>query len=204
MKILFALVLLCSPFFYLMSDGGGASRQPLEAGDRIGLRLRGVDGKTYDVEEMRGHVLLVSFGATWCSPCKGELAALEQLKKEYVGKPVKFLWVNIEGETEISDGRLRDYAKELKLTLPVLRDTTRSAYASFAASVPSPLKQSLRTPVPLVVFIDASGGFVPPGHFGMTSPGSYKAMVRTRLDDLLSSRRPKTGSALDSAKATNE
>jgi hypothetical protein len=52
--------------------------------------------------------------------------------------------------------------------------------------VPSPLKQSVRTPVPLVVFIDAAGRFSPPGHFGMTSPESYKMMVRTRLDGLLS------------------
>ncbi|MDQ3916994.1 MAG: TlpA family protein disulfide reductase [Acidobacteriota bacterium] len=136
---------------------------------------------------MRGRVLLVSFGATWCLPCRGELAALEQLKKEYAGRPVSFLWVNIEGADEVSDRRLRDYAKGLKLTLPVLRDTTRSAYSDFAARVPSPLKQSVKTPVPLVVFIDAAGRFSPPGHFGMASPESYKAMVRARLDSLLSS-----------------
>jgi thiol-disulfide isomerase/thioredoxin len=184
MKILSSLLLLCLALSY--SASGGASRSPQEAKTAVSLKLRGVDGKAYDVEEMRGSVILVSFGATWCLPCRGELAALEQLKKEYAGRPVRFLWVSIEGADEVSDRQLRDYAKGLKLTLPVLRDITRSAYSDFAARVPSPLKQSVRTPVPLVVFIDAAGRFSPPGHFGMTSPESYKMMVRTRLDGLLS------------------
>ncbi len=136
---------------------------------------------------MRGNVLLISFGATWCLPCRGELTALEQMKKEYAGKPVRFLWVNIEGADEMPDKRLREYTKELNVTFPVLRDSDRSAYADFAARVPSPLKQSVKTPVPLVVFVDAAGRFSPPGHFGMTSPESYKTMVRTKLDRLLSS-----------------
>lgn len=185
MKILSALLPLCLALSYTAS-GGGTPRNPQEAKTAVSLKLRGVDGKTYDVAEMRGSVILVSFGATWCLPCRGELAALEQLKKEYAGRPVRFLWVSIEGADEVSDRRLRDYAKELKLTLPVLRDTTRSAYSDFAARVPSPLKQSVRTPVPLVVFIDDAGRFSPPGHFGMASPESYKAMVRARLDGLLS------------------
>lgn len=192
MKIVSALLLLCLALSCSASglsanlSPGDASRSRQEAKTAVSLRLRGVDGKTYDVEDMRGSVILVSFGATWCLPCRGELTALEQLKKEYAGRPVRFLWVSIEGADEVSDGRLRDYAKELKLTLPVLRDITRGAYSDFAARVPSPLKQSVRTPVPLVVFIDAAGRFSPPGHFGMTSPESYKMMIRMRLDSLLS------------------
>src|SRR5919205_3614187 len=156
MRILYTLLLLCLPATHSLPSVAGPSRQSREAIEVVGLRLRGVDGKTYDIGEMRGNVILVSFGATWCLPCRGELTALEQLKKEYAGRPVRFLWVNIEGADEVSDRHLRDYAKELKLTLPVLRDTTRSAYSDFAARVPSPLKQSVRTPVPLVVFIDAA------------------------------------------------
>src|SRR3954468_10962688 len=84
------------------------------------LRLRGTDGKTYDLAGMHGQVVLVSFGATWCEPCKEELKALEQLKKEYKDKPVTFLWVDIESEEEVSNSSLKDYAKKLKLSFPVL------------------------------------------------------------------------------------
>ncbi len=187
MRILYTLLLLCLPATHSLPSVAGPSRQSQEAMEVVGLRLRGVDGKTYDTGEMRGNVLLISFGATWCLPCWGELTALEQMKKEYAGKQVRFLWVNIEGAGEMPDKRLREYTKELNVTFPVLRDSDRSAYADFAARVPSPLKQSVKTPVPLVVFVDAAGRFSPPGHFGMTSPESYKTMVRTKLDRLLSS-----------------
>ncbi|HYY56433.1 MAG TPA: TlpA disulfide reductase family protein, partial [Pyrinomonadaceae bacterium] len=58
----------------------------------VGIKLRGIDGKTYDIALMKGNILLVSFGATWCAPCAKELRALEELKSEYHDKPVRFLW----------------------------------------------------------------------------------------------------------------
>src|ERR1044071_7719606 len=66
-----------------------------------GFRLKGLDGKFYDTSEMRGDVLVVSFGATWCVPCTWELVAIEELKEEYAGKPVKFLWVSIENPKSV-------------------------------------------------------------------------------------------------------
>jgi thiol-disulfide isomerase/thioredoxin len=182
MKYLRLIFFLCICLTLLIYP---AAQQGQQSPGNTGLRLRGVDGKTYDVAEMTGQVLVVSFGATWCLPCKAELAALEELKREYAGKPVKFLWVSIEGEGEISDKQLRAYAKGQRSSLPVLRDPARVAYERFAALVPSPLKQSVTTPVPLVIFFDRSGNMAPPGKFGMTTPEAYKMVVRVRLNKLL-------------------
>lgn len=185
MKILYTLLLLCLPAAHSLPPLAGPPGQYQEEGQVVSLRLRGVDGKTYDAGEMRGDVLLVSFGATWCLPCKAELAAVEELKREYAGKPVRFLWVSIEGEADITDKQLRAYAKEQKSSLPVLRDPARVAYEQFAALVPSPLKQSVKTPVPLLVFVDSAGKVSPPGKLGMTTPEAYKAFVRERLNGLV-------------------
>lgn len=184
MKIFYTILLLCLPAIHSLPPVAEPSGQSQGAREVANFRLRGVDGKTYDAGEMRGEVLLVSFGATWCLPCKAELAALEELKREYAGKPVRFLWVSIEGEGEITDKQLRAYAKEQKSSLPVLRDPARVTYEQFAALVPSPLKQSVQTPVPLLVFIDRSCKVSPPGKFGMTTPQAYKAFVRERLNGL--------------------
>lgn len=143
--------------------------------DDVSFRLRGIDGQTYDLERMRGQVLLVSFGATWCQPCAVELRALEELKREYAGKPVRILWVSIEGEDEISDHGLREYAKKQKMTLPVLRDAGKLTYAQF----------STRVRVPLVVFFDREGRLSRPLQFGMATPEMYKTRVRERIDKLL-------------------
>lgn len=141
----------------------------------LNLKLKGVDGKVYDLAEMRGSVLLVSFGASWCSPCWAELHALEELKQEFKGQPVKFLWVSIEREQEISDERLRSFAKAQKLSFPVLRDAGGFAYAQF----------STRRRIPLVVFFDREGKLVGPQHMGMAEPELYKRTMRERLNKLL-------------------
>ena len=152
------------------AQNGAESKQPL-------IRLEGIDHKFYDVAEMRGSVVLISFGATWCGPCSGELFALEELKHEYQGKPVKFFWVTVENDGQINDSGLKRYAVEHKLSFPVLRDPTKTAYLQF----------SPRLRLPMIVFFDKDGHLDGPAQFGMSSDANtYKARMRTRLDELLS------------------
>ncbi len=154
-------------------------RSHVAVNDQVSIKLKGVDGKTYDVAAMRGEVVLVSFGATWCKPCVWELEALEELKKEYAGRGVKFLWVSIENDDQTSNDQLRDYAKSLKMTIPVLRDPEKTAFAQF----------SERVRLPMVVFFDRDGKFAAPKHTGMTpQPEDYKKIMRSRLDALLRSK----------------
>ena len=161
--------------------GPGAAAQEAKPGEpaapgRHVLKLKGLDGKTYDLEAMRGEVVVVSFGATWCAPCAWELFALEELKQEYKGKPVRFLWVSIENEKRTSNALLRHYAKNYRVTMPVLRDGDLATFSQFATS----------TRIPLLVLFDREGRFSAPAHRGMTSePIVYKQMLRGRIDALL-------------------
>jgi thiol-disulfide isomerase/thioredoxin len=169
------LLLLCGALLPPFQPGSRADTKDVPAV----IKLKGVDGKTYDVAKMRGEVVLVSFGATWCKPCAWELEALEGLKTEYAGRGVRFLWVSIESDEQISDELLRDYAKSLKMTIPVLRDPEKAAFAQF----------SERVRLPMVVFFDREGKFVAPKHTGMTSQAEdYKKIIRARLDALLGAR----------------
>ena len=143
------------------------------------IKLKSIDGKTYDVAEMRGEVVIVSFGATWCAPCAWELKAIEELKEEYRDKPVRFLWVSIEPEQDASNALLKHYAKSLRLTVPVLRDSTREAFAQF----------SNRVRVPMVVIFDREGRFAAPVHRGMSSDVTeYKIFMRGRINQLLTTQ----------------
>ena len=157
-----------------------------ETKEQVTVKLKGVDGKTYDVSAMRGEVVLVSFGATWCKPCALELEVLEELKKEYAGRGVKFLWVSIESDEQTSNELLRDYAKSLRMTIPVLRDPEKAAFAQF----------SERVRLPMVVFFDREGNFAAPKHTGMTSQAEdYKKIIRARLDTLLGATQGRAGAA---------
>lgn len=152
-----------------------ASRPPAPVSDPS-FKFQGIDGQNYDVGEMRGNVMLVSFGATWCTPCTAELRALEELKREYAGKPVKFFWVSIEGEDQITNSGLKRYAKERKLTIPLLRDPSKSVYMQFSS----------RIRLPMILFFDKEGHVDAPAHFGLRSPVElYKADIRMRLNKLL-------------------
>jgi peroxiredoxin len=148
--------------------------EPTAAG--AAFKLKGLDGKTYDSAALRGEVLVVSFGATWCVPCTWELVAIEELKVEYEGKPVRFFWVSIEEKERTSDNLLRHYAKERELTIPVLRDPQAALFSQFSTT----------TRIPLVVFYDREGRFIAPAHRGMSQDITvYKQMVRTRVNALL-------------------
>lgn len=143
--------------------------------DEFEIKLRGIDGKSYDLTQMRGRVVVASFGATWCKPCEAELVVLEEVKKEYAGRGVEFLWISIETDFDIKDKDLRSYAKKRKISFPVLRDLNRLTYAQF----------SDRIKVPMVVFFDREGRVDSPIQFGMATHDLYKRTVSARLDKLL-------------------
>ncbi len=176
-KLSLRLTFLCAAFFFALTvqahgQDSTIANQPEEPPT---IQLRGVDGKDFDLASMRGQVVLVSFGATWCLPCKEELKALEQLKKEYKDKPIKFVWISIESEQEVSDSGLRSYAKQLKLSFPVLRDPDKRTFARFS--------QRLR--LPTILFFDRQGKLSLPNHVGMAAIPIYMAKMRERLDKLL-------------------
>ncbi|HEX8284377.1 MAG TPA: TlpA disulfide reductase family protein [Pyrinomonadaceae bacterium] len=190
-RTIFALTLLlaalCAPGSAQQSGAPAAPSEPSDpfAGD--GFRLKGLDGKFYDTAEMRGDVLVFSFGATWCVPCTWELVAIEELKQEYAGKPVRFLWVSIENPKAVSNNLLRHYVKERRLTLPVLRDPGGVALAMYE-------KTGQR--IPVMVFFDTEGNLSAPVHQGMSQDiARYKQMVRGRVDALLARRGAPAGAS---------
>ena len=166
------LVSICGASLY------AAAQQPAPPAERkeVGFRLKALDGKTYDTAATNGEVWVVSFGATWCTPCTWELVAVEELKEEYAGKPVRFLWISIEDEKRASNNILKHYAKERRLTIPVLRDGDGAVLAQFTTS----------TRIPVVAFFGPDGKFDAPAHRGMPQDiAEYKQMVRRRVDALL-------------------
>src|SRR5438270_6731203 len=178
-------VLIITLVFVLAVSCQSAAAQQKEAAKEagrdapreVGFRLKGLDGKFYDTSEMRGQVIVVSFGATWCVPCVWESVAIEELKEEYAGKSVKFLSVNIEDTKRMPNEVLRYYAKERRTTVTVLRDPGGEALARFTGGAR----------IPVLVFFDREGHFDAPAHHGMQQDITlYKQMVRERVNALLS------------------
>ncbi len=181
-------ILMCATL--LLCGSIAASGQAKTPPDDVKLKLQGLDGKVVDLGTERGNVVLVSFGATWCSPCTTELRALNEVLNEYRGKPVKFYWVSIERSEQVSNGELKRYARERRLAFPVLRDTGQMVFMQFA--------QKVR--LPMIVMLDKDGKVAGPATFGMNSqPENYKTDIRARLNKLLN--RPSSDAENESVRA---
>lgn len=89
---------------------------------------RGVDGRVVKVSTYLGKVVVLSFWASWCPPCRKELPVLGNIQK--VGKgEIQVIAVNIE-----SDGVFHSAAKILlPLNLLLANDTGERAFGSYGA-----------------------------------------------------------------------
>jgi thiol-disulfide isomerase/thioredoxin len=78
-------------------SGGGALTWVAPADrDRVeGVSGTLLDGSDFDLSSWRGHVVVVNFWGSWCTECRDETRALEQVHRDTSGKGVEFLGVNV-------------------------------------------------------------------------------------------------------------
>lgn len=60
------------------------------------LALRNLAGQAQKLSELRSQIVVLSFWATWCAPCREELPRLSKLSEEFSGRNVHFVAVSID------------------------------------------------------------------------------------------------------------
>lgn len=85
------------------------------------------DGQALSLAGLRGRVVLLTFWATWCLPCREEMPALEQLHRELGAEGLTVLGVNVREEGPA----IRRYAQELVLTFPLVLDPEGKTQMSY-------------------------------------------------------------------------
>ena len=79
------------------------------------------------------HVVVLSFFATWCEPCKKEIPHLAILMNEFKDKPVKFFIIDVGEEKE----KVVSFIKSADIEIPVLLDRyTKTAERFDALNLP--------------------------------------------------------------------
>ncbi len=94
--------LILAVFFLL---GIMANQQAMAAALMPHFTLRSaVDGSMIDSAGYNGKVMLVTFFATWCAPCRAEVPALIQLQKEYISRGFSVVGISVDqsGRDEVS------------------------------------------------------------------------------------------------------
>jgi peroxiredoxin len=100
-------------------------------GRRPELQLPDLEGRTVDLGQYRGRVVLVNFWASWCTPCVEEMPGILRLEEAMRDHPFAVIGVNV-GEARL---RVRTATHRLGLDFPVLLDRDQAAFRAWGAEV---------------------------------------------------------------------
>ncbi len=83
-----------------------------------------VEGKTTNLSELHGRVVLLNLWATWCLPCRKEIPALTQLQKDYDSQGLSVVGVTYEDD----QSAIRDFRKDFTMdyTVAVGKEPSRN------------------------------------------------------------------------------
>jgi thiol-disulfide isomerase/thioredoxin len=81
------------------------------------LRLRALDGRTVELADLRGQVVLVNLWASWCGPCVTEIPGLTRVSRELSDRGLVVLGVNVES---FAPKELAQVARDLGVGYDVL------------------------------------------------------------------------------------
>ncbi|HEU4627222.1 MAG TPA: TlpA disulfide reductase family protein [Steroidobacteraceae bacterium] len=84
---------------------------------QFSLTARG--GKTVNLAQFKGQVVMINFWATWCGPCRQEMPLLESIYKKYHKMGFTLLGVNVEPDAKPAE----EYLKAIPVSFPILFDT---------------------------------------------------------------------------------
>lgn len=77
-----------------------------------------LDGKKVGLQDFRGKVIFLNFWASWCTPCREEMPAMEELYQAFKDKGFVVVAVNVKEPQR----QAATFVKELKVTYPILLD----------------------------------------------------------------------------------
>lgn len=94
--------------------------QPYQGEQNLTLRLPDTNGKTLNLNDYQGKVVLVNFWASWCPPCVHEMPSMAALKSQLGEERFEILAVNL-GESKAD---IATFMQAHPLNFPVLLDET--------------------------------------------------------------------------------
>jgi peroxiredoxin len=109
---------------------GASALEPWTGEAKPQFDLVAADGTRHDLGTLSGRVVIVHFFATWCEPCKAELAALDRLSAGPQAHSISILAISV---AEPAD-RVRRFLTTHPVTFPVLLDVDRTVTRAWEVS----------------------------------------------------------------------
>jgi thiol-disulfide isomerase/thioredoxin len=143
------------------------------------LEFKDLAGNKQKLATLQGSIAVVSFWATWCTPCREELPRLSKLTEQYSSSKVRFIAISIDEPKDRA--KVAPYAAQQKLAMDVWLggDTDMLARVGLGDIVPGTL------------IIDQQGEII-----GRIMGEAREEDIKSRLDWLLNNRQGAAPEAL--------
>ena len=121
--IIRTIVLLVLAFAIIFAIVTRDKVKVLAVGDKApDFELVDLEGNKHRLSDYRGEGVFLNFWGSWCGPCKTEMPYMENQYKEFEGKGVHILAINLK-DTRLKAETFRD---QYGLTFPIARDPDES------------------------------------------------------------------------------
>ncbi len=91
----------------------------LRTGDPVPLfKAETIDGEPFALEDLKGHVVLLDFWATWCGPCVKEIPTIKRMVRHFRDDGFKVVGISLDKDLD----RLRRTLEKQDITWPQICD----------------------------------------------------------------------------------
>lgn len=103
------------------------ARQTLVGKPAPRFRVGTIDGGTFDLSRRKGHITIIEFWASWCSPCCRALPVIDEVSRSFSDKGVQFVALNQKEEQSV----IKSFLERGSLTAKVGLDTDGKVASSY-------------------------------------------------------------------------
>ena len=143
--------------------------------------LKGIDGKTYSLDQLKGKYIVIHFAATWCPFCNAEAPFLEELYQNNRNKNVQVFIVDVKEDKSLVEKSLERF----HFSFPVLLDDSGAVSAKYAPEGVQPALARHEVPIASNLIIDKEGKI---RFYSLLNTASFDAKLtklKQKLDELL-------------------
>lgn len=156
-------VVLCAAFSSLEGCSGSQANAPAINGYSAGSKpadknslyppissgmaavdMEALDGTRTKVSDHKGKVLMLNLWGIWCGPCREEMPHLAQMQKQYQGKGLEVISLNV-GDHDLRPEpmeNIKKFVEQMKLDYPIARITSDSVNQFYMVSKAQAIPQT--------------------------------------------------------------
>jgi len=105
--------------------------EPARAAPEIGkaapaLVATALDGQTFDLAKLKGKVVLVSYWATWCAPCRKDMPKLDAFYRSHHQQNLEMIGISVDQDRDLA--KVRKVMASLAYPVAMLKAVTVNGF----------------------------------------------------------------------------